>query len=184
MYKKITRAFTIVELIICIAMIAILVSIALPYFHDYRSKQEAKNIPIKLSQINRYARSQAAVFHQNIVICPSQDSLSCQANQWNKNMLVFIDKNKNRQVDTGEQILQIDVLNLKYGNLSWRGALSLPSVTYQAHTALPIGSMVVFIIVLPIFLINSVLYSAKWGISGLKVSRLANRTIQFMLRCD
>jgi type IV fimbrial biogenesis protein FimT len=55
-------------------------------------------------------------------------------------MLVFIDKNKNRQVDTGEQILQIDVLNLKYGNLSWRGALSLPSVTYQAHTALPIGS--------------------------------------------
>ncbi|ENW31977.1 GspH/FimT family protein [Acinetobacter lwoffii] len=140
MYKKITRAFTIVELIICIALIAILVSIALPYFHDYRSKQEAKNIPIKLSQINRYARSQAAVFHQNIVICPSQDSLSCQANQWNKNMLVFIDKNKNRQVDTGEQILQIDVLNLKYGNLSWRGALSLPSVTYQAHTALPIGS--------------------------------------------
>ncbi|ENU61788.1 GspH/FimT family pseudopilin [Acinetobacter lwoffii] len=140
MYKKITRAFTIVELIICIAMIAILVSIALPYFHDYLSKQEAKNIPIKLSQINRYARSQAAVFHQNIVICPSQDSLSCQANQWNKNMLVFIDKNKNRQVDVDEQILHIDALNLKYGNLSWRGTLSLPSVTYQAHTALPIGS--------------------------------------------
>ena len=140
MYKKITRAFTIVELIICIAMIAILVSIALPYFHEYRSKQEAQNIPIKLSQINRYARSQAAVFHQNIVICPSQDSLSCQANQWNKNMLVFIDKNKNRQVDVDEQILHIDALNLKYGNLSWRGTLSLPSVTYQAHTALPIGS--------------------------------------------
>ena len=140
MYKKIIRAFTIVELIICIAIIAIVASIALPYFHEYRSKQEAKNIPIKLSQINRYARSQAAVFHQNIVICPSQDSLSCQANQWNKNMLVFIDKNKNRQVDTGEQILHIDALNLKYGNLSWRGTLSLPSVTYQAHTALPIGS--------------------------------------------
>ena len=140
MYKKITRAFTIVELIICIALIAIVASIALPYFHEYRSKQEAKNIPIKLSQINRYARSQAAVFHQNIVICPSQDSLSCQANQWNENMLVFIDKNKNRQVDVDEQILHIDALNLKYGNLSWRGALSLSSVTYQAHTALPIGS--------------------------------------------
>nr|WP_318270672.1 GspH/FimT family protein [Prolinoborus fasciculus] len=121
-------------------MLAILTSIALPYFHKYQSRQEAKQIPIKLSAVNRYARSQAAVFHQNIVICPSQDSLSCHPNQWNKNILVFIDKNKNRQVDTGEQILQIDVLNLKYGNLSWRGALSLPSVTYQAHTALPIGS--------------------------------------------
>lgn len=140
MYKKIIRAFTIVELIICIAMIAILASIALPYFHEYRSRQEAKQIPIKLSAVNRYARSQAAVFHQNIVICPSQDSLSCQPNQWNKNILVFIDKNKNRQVDTGEQILHIDALNLKYGNLSWRGALSLSSVTYQPHTALPIGS--------------------------------------------
>ena len=49
MYKKITRAFTIVELIICIALIAIVASIALPYFHEYRSKQEAKNIPIKLA---------------------------------------------------------------------------------------------------------------------------------------
>ena len=140
MYRKITRAFTIVELIICVAVLAILTSIALPYFHKYQSRQEAKQIPIKLSAVNRYARSQAAVFHQNIVICPSQDSLSCHPNQWNKNILVFIDKNKNRQVDTGEQILQIDVLNLKYGNLSWRGALSLPSVIYQAHTALPIGS--------------------------------------------
>ena len=140
MYRKITRAFTIVELIICVAVLAILTSIALPYFHKYQSRQEAKQIPIKLSAVNRYARSQAAVFHQNIVICPSQDSLSCHPNQWNKNILVFIDKNKNRQVDTGEQILQIDVLNLKYGNLRWRGALSLPSVTYQAHTALPIGS--------------------------------------------
>lgn len=92
MYKKITRAFTIVELIICIALMAIVVTIALPYFHDYLSKQEAKNIPMKITATNRYARSQAAVFHQNIVICPSQDSLTCQANQWNKNLLVFIDK--------------------------------------------------------------------------------------------
>ncbi len=103
MYRKITRAFTIVELIICVAVLAILASIALPYFHEYQSRQEAKQIPIKLSAVNRYARSQAAVFH-------------------------------------GEQILHIDALNLKYGNLSWRGALSSPSVTYQAHTALPIGS--------------------------------------------
>lgn len=140
MYKKITRAFTIVELIICIALIAIVVTITLPYFHDYLSKQEAKNIPMKITATNRYARSQAAVFHQNIVICPSQDSLTCQANQWNKNLLVFIDKNRNRQVDNDEQILHIEQLNLKYGNLSWRGALSMPNVTYQAQTALPIGS--------------------------------------------
>ena len=55
-------------------------------------------------------------------------------------MLVFIDKNRNRQVDNDEQILHIEQLNLKYGNLSWRGALSIPNVTYQAQTALPIGS--------------------------------------------
>ena len=91
MYKKITRAFTIVELIICIALCNC-GDHCLPYFHDYLSKQEAKNIPMKLTATNRYARSQAAVFHQNIVICPSQDSLTCQANQWNKNLLVFIDK--------------------------------------------------------------------------------------------
>src|SRR5690606_21310215 len=140
MYRKITKAFIIVELIICVAVLAILASIALPYFNEYQYRQEAKQIPINLSAVNRYARSQAAVFLQNIVICPSQDSLSYHPNQWNKNILVFIDKNKNRQVDADEQILHIDALNLKYGNLSWRGALSSPSVTYHAHTALPFGS--------------------------------------------
>src|SRR5690606_3948815 len=53
MYRKITRAFTIVELIICVAVLAILASIALPYFHEYQSRQEAKQIPIKLSAVNR-----------------------------------------------------------------------------------------------------------------------------------
>ncbi len=99
-------------------------------------------------------------------------------------MLVFIDKNKNRQVDVDEQILHIDALNLKYGNLSWRGTLSLPSVTYQAHTALPIGSNGSFYYCSTHLSSQQRIISAKWAISGLKVSRLANRTIQFMLRCD
>src|SRR5690606_23601120 len=104
MYKKITRAFTIVELIICIAVIAILASIALPYFHEYGSKPVANQIPSQVCAINRDSRSHAAGFHQNIVICPSQDSLTWQSNQWDKHVLVFLDKNNNRQVDAGEQI--------------------------------------------------------------------------------
>ncbi|TQR63808.1 GspH/FimT family protein [Acinetobacter sp. RF14B] len=140
MYIKITRAFTLVELIICIALIAIMVTIALPYAHGYFSRQEAKAIPAKLFSINRFARSQAAVLHQNVVICPSQDALTCHPTQWNKSLIVFIDRNRSRQVDPGEHILHIDQLNLKYGNLSWRGTLRTPSITYQSNTGLPIGS--------------------------------------------
>ena len=140
MYIKRNKAFTLVELIVVISVLTILTTIAAPFFQEYQAKQEANSIYHKINAVNRYARSQSAILRQNIVICPTLNLSSCQANQWSHAWLVFIDNNKNRQVDSDEKILHVDQLKLKYGQLDWRGALSIPSVSYQAQTNLPIGS--------------------------------------------
>lgn len=140
MYMKRNKAFTLVELIVVISILAILATLALPTFHEYQEKQEATQIYQKISSINRYARNQSALVRQNIVICPTVNLSTCQAGQWHNAWLVFIDQNKNRQVDAGETILHIDQVKLKYGLLEWKGARSIPSVSYQAQTNLPIGS--------------------------------------------
>ncbi len=43
-------------------------------------------------------------------------------------------------MDANEQIILTESTDLKYGNLDWRGTLSIPSLTFQAANGLPIGS--------------------------------------------
>ncbi len=140
MYIKFIKAFTFVELIVCIAVLAIIASIAVPYFHQYFATLEANHIHKRIKAAANYSRAQAAMLRQNIVICPSQSFAQCQPNQWKFGFLIFVDTNRNRQLDANEQLMHIEQLNLKYGELDWRGALSMQSITYQSQTALPIGS--------------------------------------------
>ena len=134
------NGFTLVELIVTLAIFAILATIALPYFQEIRAKQEVNDTTNKLISTIHLAKSQALLYHSNVVLCPSQNNLNCQTNQWTAGLLVFLDSNKNRQIDTGEKIIYTESTNLKYGHLDWRGTLSAPSLTFQAENGLPIGS--------------------------------------------
>ena len=140
MYMKFIRAFTFVELIITMAILAIIASFALPHFHEYMSKLESQTTHKKITTATTYSRAQAALLRQNIVICPSATFSRCEPYKWSTGYLIFVDTNRNRQLDPNEQLMHIEQLNLKYANLEWRGTLAIQSVTYQGHSALPIGS--------------------------------------------
>ncbi|WP_425919240.1 GspH/FimT family pseudopilin [Acinetobacter sp. TSRC1-2] len=140
MISKQKNGFTLIELIITLAIIAIIVSIALPYFHETMARQEIKNITNKLISSIQLAKSHAVIHHTNVVLCPSQNKLSCQARHWNSGFIVFLDSNKNRQVDADEKIISTESTELKYGSLDWRGTLNTPSLTFQAENGLPNGS--------------------------------------------
>ena len=140
MIFHIKNGFTLFELIVSCAILAILVSISLPYFHDSMARQEIKNSSHQIISSIQLAKSHAAIQHNNVVICPSQNRTSCQADQWQSAFIIFIDRNKNRQVDADERIISTQSTNLKYGLLNWKGALRIPSLTFQSTNGLPIGS--------------------------------------------
>ena len=140
MFSLIKNGFTLFELIISIAVLAIITAIALPHFQQLMAEQEVKSTLSKLALANRSAKNLALVHRANIVICPSKTLTQCEPANWNSGFIVFIDINKNRLVDSAEKVLQTEVLNLKYGSLDWKGTLSIPSLTFQALSGLPIGS--------------------------------------------
>lgn len=140
--KRTEGAFTLVELIICIGILSIIAAIIMPHLQRQLAYQERKRLTRILYNSIKSSQSSALIYHSNIVLCPSQDALQCESNPqyWNNSLLIFLDKNKNRRVDTNEHIIAIENLNLKYGNFVWRGTLSMPSLTFRADNGLPIGS--------------------------------------------
>ena len=134
------KAFTLFELMITISIIIIICTVALPHFHQYMAAQERTKTLNTLRNNIHAAKNIANLQRQNITICPSQDLLHCQNDQWNMGFIVFIDNNKNRRIDINETIIRTEQQQLKYGNLDWRGALNLPSLSFKAENGLPLGS--------------------------------------------
>lgn len=132
--------FTLVELLVCIAVIAVISMWALPSFNALMARQELKNTQIKILQAIRVARYQAITYKAHIMICSSQDMQACQNNQWNSGFVIFVNTNKNKQIDNNETIIHRERLNLKYGNLKWTGFGNPTGLTFHSNLGLPISS--------------------------------------------
>lgn len=139
---KLSRyGFSLIELLVCMAVIAILSSFALPSFQQIRAQQEFKSIQSLLQQQINSARSHALTVQQDIVICAAPDMHTCANAQWQQGMLLYIDQNQNRKLDVGETVLSYSPTQLKYGNLSWHGNATHPhQIVFQSDHGLPRGS--------------------------------------------
>ena len=140
MFFIIKNGFTLLELIIVTALIAIISCFALPAYRNMMATQEINNTTTKITALSRQAKNWAAAQHTNIVICSSANFTACQPAKWSSGFLIFSDQNKNRQLDTNETILHTEKLALQYSTLDWQGALRSPSLNFQASSGLPIGS--------------------------------------------
>lgn len=134
------NAITLVEMIICTLVLAIIAVIAMPYVNDYKAQQEVIKISQTIKSNIQQARHAATIYRNNIVVCGSSTATQCDG-QWNEHILLFIDNNRNRQRDTTEQILEQNKLNLKHGQLKWRGSLGINAIALRPSAAAALGSM-------------------------------------------
>nr|WP_267284018.1 GspH/FimT family protein [Acinetobacter piscicola] len=104
-------------------------------------KQELNSIKPLTQQYLSFAKSQALLLHTPVVICSSENLIQCENNQWNKGVVIFTDRNRNKVVDADEHILFKTEHNIKYGQLTWKGSSSSTYVlTLQGDTGLPRGA--------------------------------------------
>jgi type IV fimbrial biogenesis protein FimT len=111
-----SRAFTLLEMMITISVVAILVSLGVPAFQEYALKQAMSAAVNALHSDLLLARSQAIHQDMQVIACPGNPTRGCSGtNDWTHGWMVFADLNEDRQQQEDEPVLRLShhVDNLK-----------------------------------------------------------------------
>ncbi|MAF42824.1 MAG: pilus assembly protein [Parcubacteria group bacterium] len=120
--KKIQRGFTLLELMVTIAIVVIVAAIAFWDSSDMLENNRAENFLLELKRNLSYARSQAASTDEIVIVCPvshtqlqnKSDSLKClEAWGSDNSIIIFVDKittEENRKDKTASYLSDEDSL--------------------------------------------------------------------------
>jgi len=98
---------TIPELMIAIAIFAILVSVAVPQFNNLMRRQELNSKVSLLKSTLAYARNEAISRRKDVVICGTTDGETCaDSADWSSGWLVFVDEDTDNVFDTDDLLVR------------------------------------------------------------------------------
>lgn len=97
------------ELVVTIALVAILTTLAIPSFSEMLRQWRRDSATRELSTSLQLARSEAIKTSRQIVICPSTNGTACTAGtEWSTGWMVFVDDvATNQAYDPNERILKV-----------------------------------------------------------------------------
>lgn len=132
------KAFTLIELIITIAIIAIIITVATPYVLTQLAAMEAKRIMYDISNTLSIAKAESLIRRQNLLVCLSDDNITCDKNS-DSVLLLFADKNDNKRFDADvDLLLNVQRLDPKYATLHLRAG-SRNHIKFFGDTGMPRG---------------------------------------------
>ena len=100
--------FTLIELIVTVAVAAILLTVGIPSFQQMmRNNRAAAHMNEMISALN-LARSEAAKRGVRVSLCPSTDQATCiDGTNWNNGWIVFTDTSANDSTVTVGTVLRV-----------------------------------------------------------------------------
>ena len=102
------RGFTLIELIICIAIMGIILGVGIPSFKNTLETHHTRTSLLTLKRALERGRLIALSNTQETIVCPLKNN-EC-VGDWSQPLAVFQDNNKDYKFDT------TDILHLKYSN--------------------------------------------------------------------
>ena len=103
------RGFTLVELVIVVAILAILLAVAVPALAPLVERHRAGTAMTALSTQMQLTRMAAITYRRPAVLCPSRDGSACDGGtDWGVGWLLFLDTDGNQQPDAADEILRND----------------------------------------------------------------------------
>ncbi|MFQ3264411.1 MAG: type IV fimbrial biogenesis protein FimT [Colwellia sp.] len=122
--SKFSKGFSLIELMVVIAISAIMISIAIPSLSDFSVKMR---IDSEISQLNRLvlsARNSAITLEQNVITCPLESGV-CTAN-WQNQLTTFIDNDNNGIfLAANDTLVKIKAANTSGDIITYAGQTSI-----------------------------------------------------------
>jgi len=106
---KTMHAFSLLELLICLSISSIILSVATPSFQEVIQNNQNTQTVNQLLGTLQFARGSAIFGRSTIGICAGTNVCS-DTTTWRNHLLVFTDSNQNGQLDLGEELLRTDNL--------------------------------------------------------------------------
>ena len=120
------RAFTLVEMLIVLALMAILAQIALPAFQDFIERNRQQALSDQVARAVNHARLYAVTQRVRVELCGSRDGIVCHSD-WSHGWLL-------REVDQAQPVA-ITQLKTDQRRLQWSGFQ--PKIQFHASGISP-----------------------------------------------
>lgn len=109
------QGLTLPELLISLSLAAILLAGAAPAFSNLLQSSRNSAHTNELHSAVNFARAQAIQTRRSVSICSGTDQCR-NSRRWQQQLLIFIDHNRDGQLDAGEQLLRTTELS---GDVHW-----------------------------------------------------------------
>lgn len=96
--------FTLIELMIAVALTALLMSMAVPAMDLFVSNARQTGAINDFVSSMHLARSTAITTNTRVTLCPSANGVTCEAIDWDRGWIVFADLDSDQIVDLNETI--------------------------------------------------------------------------------
>ncbi len=102
------RGFTLIELVIILAIFSILFHLTAPTFQNIVANSRMTTQINNMVTSFNYARSEAIKRHHTMVICPNDDGSCARQPHWHNGWLIFVDENFNREFEQEEEVVYVE----------------------------------------------------------------------------
>lgn len=111
--------FTLIDLMMTIAIMSILFGTALPAFDEFLNKQKVVSESFELRGVLQKARATAITNRVKVTICPTNNQTNC-GNDWSDGYMVFIDENGDRHLNETDSLISYNQIQSDKISLRWK----------------------------------------------------------------
>jgi len=105
MRKHRQHGFTLIELMVAVALFGLLLSMAVPALNQFTSNARQTGTINDFVASLHMARSTAVTMNTRVTVCASSNQRTCEAVAWDAGWIVFSDQNGNQMVDGNDAIV-------------------------------------------------------------------------------